>query len=318
MPRSWRVLHGPGQQLHQPGRRSRWLRGPGQPPAQVAAGDVLHRTVGLAVLFADFEDAHDVGVLKARRRLSLGAEACPLLGSGVAARRDHLEGHDPVQAELASPIDNAHTSVPQLSQDLVAADSRSIFRRRPAASGRGLRLSGCDGRTGPDRLRIGQTVGARYQPVQLGEHGEIVLETPLLAQPTAIRGVQLDQLPEQGHPARAGRVADVVGHLGRRHGLPRGLELIGDLVHPRQQVDRRGVIRLRSWLGHCDMAPGSGSALPRIRGLVHAGLRHDLPEREDAADLAPDGVLDAAHPFADFLVGIAGEVQLGKANELFR
>jgi hypothetical protein len=65
-------------------------------------------------------DRDDTGVLHRCRRLGLGQEARPLLGAGVLAAKDHLQGHDPVEGDLAGLEDDAHAATTQVPQHLVA------------------------------------------------------------------------------------------------------------------------------------------------------------------------------------------------------
>src|SRR5262249_61441143 len=91
---------GPGQRLDQPGRLGHRKRLPGQALRQAAAFDVLQREDRYAVVLADLVDLYDVRVVQAGDRLGFRLEARPLLGAGVAAGEDHLQGDDPVELEL--------------------------------------------------------------------------------------------------------------------------------------------------------------------------------------------------------------------------
>ena len=94
------VLHGTGQDLDQAGGDGRRLGRAFQGLVQAAALEVLHRQVGQALVLADLEHLHDVGVLQAGRRPAPRPEAAPLLGVGVDARQDHLEGDNAIQGDV--------------------------------------------------------------------------------------------------------------------------------------------------------------------------------------------------------------------------
>src|SRR5262249_10547691 len=81
-----RVVDGPGQRLHQPGRRAGRLRPGGGPLGQGAAVHVLEGQVGVAVVLADLVDLHDVGVLQAGPPPRPPARAGPRPRVGWGAR----------------------------------------------------------------------------------------------------------------------------------------------------------------------------------------------------------------------------------------
>ena len=62
--------------------------------------------------------------------LGLGAEAGQLLGAGMYALEDHLQGDRAVQTLLACFIDDAHAAATELTQDLITSypDLRSHAR----------------------------------------------------------------------------------------------------------------------------------------------------------------------------------------------
>ncbi len=86
-----------------PRRRRRDLRrraGPGPELPQLVddgveaqAGDELHDVVRRAILLADAEDRHDVGVVQPGRRPGLALEADELLGVADHGARQDLQGH---------------------------------------------------------------------------------------------------------------------------------------------------------------------------------------------------------------------------------
>jgi hypothetical protein len=101
-----------------------------QPLGECAALDKLERGIGQALVLADFMDLHNVRVLQAGHRLSLGPKALPLPFASMAAAQDHLEGDHPLQGEMPGFVDHAHGAAAENSLDVVAGNSRG--RRREA------------------------------------------------------------------------------------------------------------------------------------------------------------------------------------------
>jgi hypothetical protein len=171
------VVHGPGERLDQ----DRRLRSRGRLTAgglgQAAAVDQLHREVRQAVVFADFVDLNNVGMVQTGHRFRLGLEAGADLCGRVLARQDHLERNEPIQATLPGLVHHGHAAVAQFPQDLVPRHLRPGF-----AVGAG------------DAPRT-QRTGQRLQPVEkvVGRFGRLLsrLEQVL---PMAPRG----RIPAQG------------------------------------------------------------------------------------------------------------------------
>ncbi len=80
-------VHRPGQDLGDPGRLADRLRLAGDLPRQAAAGQVLEREVGQAIVLADLENPHDVGVLDRGDRLGLGFEPGEVFRLALPPRR---------------------------------------------------------------------------------------------------------------------------------------------------------------------------------------------------------------------------------------
>ena len=75
-------------------------------------------------MFAVLVDLHDVGVLQARDGFGFGAEASQLLAAGMAACKDHLEGDEAIELEMACLVDNAHAAAAKYALNLVARNDR--------------------------------------------------------------------------------------------------------------------------------------------------------------------------------------------------
>jgi hypothetical protein len=94
-----------------------------------AALHELHREERLALVLADIVDRHDAGMIQPGRERYLTLEQ-PCRGVGrEGAAREHLEGDDPIGADLPGPVDDAHAAGVDAAEDLVAA----VARRREGA-----------------------------------------------------------------------------------------------------------------------------------------------------------------------------------------
>lgn len=75
-----------------------------------AAGHEPHGEIMLQLVFPDFVDGDDVGVVQVRGRVRLALEHPQRLGSGQLAGEDHLQGDFAVQAALPGPVNDAHAA----------------------------------------------------------------------------------------------------------------------------------------------------------------------------------------------------------------
>ena len=150
-----RVGHRLGRLGHQAGGGAGILLVPLHQGHEAAAGDELHAEVMLAVVAADLVDRDNAGVVEQRHGLGLIAEAAQLVVAGEQAGLDHLQGHGPVERDLAGLIDDTHAPAAQLAPDLIVAE---VADQGPAGhSGRGAVNVGGDGRAagGGGRGRVG-------------------------------------------------------------------------------------------------------------------------------------------------------------------
>ncbi len=122
--------HRAGQQPRQLGRFRRRLRLAGDLLGQTAAVHVLQRQEGKSLLLADGVDLDDVGVLQTGLGAGLGTKALALLGAGVDAGHDDLEGHQSIQGDLVGLVDDPHAAVTENVKDLVAGDGQAQRRQR--------------------------------------------------------------------------------------------------------------------------------------------------------------------------------------------
>ncbi len=108
----------------------------------------LHGEVMDALVLADAEDRHDVGVMQPGRRLGLPPEPLQVIGVGQALEREDLQGHVPAQRLLDRLVDDPHAAAGHLAKDAVLAQ----LPRRVAVGGRGLGVR--TGRRPADRTEL--------------------------------------------------------------------------------------------------------------------------------------------------------------------
>ncbi len=108
-------------------RRQRAARGQ---VAQLLAAHQLHRDEVDAVGFVDRVDDRDVRMFERGGSARLLNEPLAPVGVGHQLRRQHLERHLAVQAQVERAIDDAHAAAADLFDDL-------IVRERPADQGHG-------------------------------------------------------------------------------------------------------------------------------------------------------------------------------------
>ena len=70
----------------------------------------LHDDVGLAVLFADFVDGDDIGMVQSGSGFGLLHEARATVGIGAAGFGQQFDGDETVQALVAGLVDPAHAA----------------------------------------------------------------------------------------------------------------------------------------------------------------------------------------------------------------
>ena len=89
---------------------------------QRAAADKFQHQVRQPVLPTHLEDLHDVRMVQPGRRFRLDAEPHSLLVAGVFRGADHLDGHQPVERQVAGLVDNPHAAAPQDLEHVVPGD----------------------------------------------------------------------------------------------------------------------------------------------------------------------------------------------------
>ena len=94
----------------------------GQPVGEDRSLEQLQRDERQAVHLADVVNLDDVGVAELGDGLGLDPEAGEVVGAGLAAAPDHLDGDQAVQAHLPGLVDDAHPPSTELLQELVAGD----------------------------------------------------------------------------------------------------------------------------------------------------------------------------------------------------
>ena len=94
-----------------------WRPGWGVPAsrsARLPAFEQLQRDERQAVDLADLVDLDDVGMAEPGDGLGLDPEAGEVVGAGLAAAADHLEGDQAVQARLPGLVDDPHAAFAEL------------------------------------------------------------------------------------------------------------------------------------------------------------------------------------------------------------
>ena len=112
------IGEGPGHLLHHAddlGRRER--SGPANALCQRLAIDEAHHEAEHGTALLDGVHRHDVGVRERRGRPGLAEEAFAELRPDGQLRRQHLDGHGPVEREIAGEIDRAHAAATELALD---------------------------------------------------------------------------------------------------------------------------------------------------------------------------------------------------------
>src|SRR5581483_3581719 len=89
-----------------------------------------------AVVFTNFVDLDNVGMLQTGDSFSLAAKTLDDLAAGMAAGENHLERHQAIEAELPRLVDHAHAAAAQFLENLVTRDDApaGAGRRTAAAS----------------------------------------------------------------------------------------------------------------------------------------------------------------------------------------
>ena len=101
---------------HAPGR-ARLVEDDGQ----ALALDKLHGEIMDAVLTANAEDGHDVGVVQPGHRLGLALEACHRFPVGSGTEAQHLQGHFAFERQLLGFVDDTHAAAADLAHDAEVA-----------------------------------------------------------------------------------------------------------------------------------------------------------------------------------------------------
>jgi hypothetical protein len=115
-------VDGTGEGLEERGGLSRTPGLAVQSVRQAAALDPFHGQEGVALVAADLVDLDDIRVLHPRRQLRLQPEPPLLGGRGELAGQDHLQGCQPVEAQVPRLVHDPHASPTDLAQDLVVPD----------------------------------------------------------------------------------------------------------------------------------------------------------------------------------------------------
>ena len=112
--------------------RRRLLRGPralADLVRQRLARDIVHREVVLALMFADFMDGNDIGVLKVCDCLRFGVEAFKFGRAGENPSPYHFQRHRPVETSLARLVHHSHAAAAEHVLEFVSIPQIGSFYR---------------------------------------------------------------------------------------------------------------------------------------------------------------------------------------------
>ena len=104
----------------------------------IAVGELVWDRNADGITLADFVNRHHPGMIQTGRCLGFAIKAPHFLATGQVPGLDHLQGHDSVQPDLSSFVDNSHSPSIDLLQQLVLTKTPE-FPRRFAGSFRGRR-----------------------------------------------------------------------------------------------------------------------------------------------------------------------------------
>jgi hypothetical protein len=104
-------------------------------PGERASLNESHAEEVLALALTDFIDRNDVRMIELGYRFRLGPEALYLHLARELPAQDHLQGHDSIEAYLASAINDTHSALGNFLEQLVIVEAtkagciRAIARR---------------------------------------------------------------------------------------------------------------------------------------------------------------------------------------------
>jgi len=124
------MVHGAGDDCHQPSRCSRVAVIFLEPFRQVPSFDQLHAEKAATAFLADPVDRHDVGMVEVGDRLGLVAEPSRVVSARTGSVADYLEGDQAVQAALSSPEYDAHPAPRDHALQFIVAEVQSFVSRR--------------------------------------------------------------------------------------------------------------------------------------------------------------------------------------------
>ncbi len=135
-------------------------------------GNPLHRNEVNAVDLADVVDGDDVGMVQRRSRFRFLHEAMLAFGVGNPLRGQHFDGDKAVKVSVPRLVDNAHSSLAQLLDDVVvrngSTDHFKVGGFRVASSYGRCRGQSTNRRTGSGRLL--QTRQTKLAFVEMNPH----------------------------------------------------------------------------------------------------------------------------------------------------
>ncbi len=89
---------------------------------ETVAFQTLHGQVGASLMFAEFVDGYDVGMLKVGGGFGLAEEAMKKVGLVRVADRHDLDGDHAIEKRVFGPIDDAHAAFADDIDNIVLPD----------------------------------------------------------------------------------------------------------------------------------------------------------------------------------------------------
>lgn len=89
---------------------------------QTVAFQTLHRQIEASLMFAEFVDGYDVGVLKTGSRFCLAEEPIKQIGALRGVDGHDLDGHQAIQKRILRPVDDSHPAFADDVDDVVLPD----------------------------------------------------------------------------------------------------------------------------------------------------------------------------------------------------
>lgn len=143
---------------------------------QAATVEIFQGDIWLALVFADFVNLNDVGMLQSGDGFGLRSKTRLSGCVGELSVEDHFQSDDPTQCKLTNPVNDAHAAAAQFGEKFVAGNRRQL-RVRGRVQGRNRCRDG-DHRGAVDQIAFAQVfkqIGQAFD--QMGKAVAILVQT---------------------------------------------------------------------------------------------------------------------------------------------